>query len=155
MDELEQQLQDAFVAWVSQRLSRIERRPNSWCPSWWAHPEAVDRLYALHQAWEKAQRHETLISWWNYDWAMQWPALTQPGGVLDGCTAFEHIDPVLPQMEFKDLPAGRDLELPFPPSGENLDDEDEDDAEVEKRLRAEREAEEEAMLAALADDDSS
>lgn len=55
--------------------------------------------------------------------------------------------------------AAEDLEdperLPFPPSGENLDIEDEDDAEVEKRLRAEREAEEEAVLAALADDDSS
>ena len=154
MDALEEQLQDEFVRWVSQRLSRIERRPNSWCAKWWAHPEAVDRLYALHQAWEKGQRNGTLVSWWTYDWAIQWPALTQPGGVLGGCTAFEHVDPMLPQMRFEDLPRGTDLQLPFPPTGETLEDVDDDlEDEIERRLRAEQASAEEALLASTSEDD--
>lgn len=159
MDELEQHLQDEFVAWVSHRLSRIERRPHSWCPFWWGHPEVVDRLYALHQAWEKAQRNGTLVSWWNYDWAIQWPVITESGGILDGCTAFDHVDPVLPQMQFEPLPKGTNLELPLPPAGDALDrdgdaNDSADEDEVLRRLRAERAAAEEAMLAAVDDDDA-
>ncbi|NQX29851.1 DUF4913 domain-containing protein [Microbacteriaceae bacterium VKM Ac-2854] len=157
MDVLEQKLQDDFVQWVTDRLSRIERRPNAWCPQWWAHPEAVDRLYALHQAWVKAQRTGTLISWWNYDWAIQWPTLTQPGGVLDGCSSLEHVAPTLPEMQFTAVPDGTDLALPFPPAGDHLDEDraggEDDQDEVERRLQAERAAQEEAILAQLMGDD--
>jgi hypothetical protein len=38
----------------------------TWCASWWAHPEAVDRLTALWRAWEAlhAAPGVGLSTWW-------------------------------------------------------------------------------------------
>ena len=48
----------------------ICRKPirRSWCPRWWAHPEAVLRLMALWQAWEafRVEGGVGLSSWWVY-----------------------------------------------------------------------------------------
>lgn len=56
-------------AWVTDWLAPTIRRPTSgrcWCPSWWAHPEAVWRLSALWQAWETlmAEGDTGPSSWW-------------------------------------------------------------------------------------------
>ncbi|QQM55682.1 DUF4913 domain-containing protein [Rhodococcus pyridinivorans] len=39
----------------------------SWDPRWWAYPEVVARLSALHQAWEEARASDSMSamsSWW-------------------------------------------------------------------------------------------
>ncbi|UIR39712.1 DUF4913 domain-containing protein (plasmid) [Rhodococcus sp. DMF-1] len=39
----------------------------SWDPRWWAYPEVVARLTALHQAWEDARASDSasaMSSWW-------------------------------------------------------------------------------------------
>jgi len=39
----------------------------SWDPRWWAYPEVVARLSALHQAWEEARVSDSMSamsSWW-------------------------------------------------------------------------------------------
>ncbi|OLL16039.1 MULTISPECIES: DUF4913 domain-containing protein [unclassified Rhodococcus (in: high G+C Gram-positive bacteria)] len=39
----------------------------SWDPRWWAYPEVVARLTALHQAWEEARTSDSMSamsSWW-------------------------------------------------------------------------------------------
>ncbi|MCK8674864.1 DUF4913 domain-containing protein [Rhodococcus sp. IITD102] len=39
----------------------------SWDPRWWAYPEVVARLTALHQAWEEARMSDSMSamsSWW-------------------------------------------------------------------------------------------
>lgn len=56
---------------VSEFLSiAIQRKQNSlrsvWCPKWWAHPEAVLRLTALHDAFEalRLQGGTGMSIWW-------------------------------------------------------------------------------------------
>ncbi|MGV9948801.1 DUF4913 domain-containing protein [Rhodococcus aetherivorans] len=39
----------------------------SWDPRWWAYPEVIARLTALHQAWEEARASDSMSamsSWW-------------------------------------------------------------------------------------------
>lgn len=39
----------------------------AWCPQWWAHPEAVDRLEATWRAWEDARHPDeptAMARWW-------------------------------------------------------------------------------------------
>ncbi|WP_091463859.1 DUF4913 domain-containing protein [Micromonospora inyonensis] len=48
---------EAFVAdylahVVERRLASGPTSGVNWCPRWWAHPEAISRLYALWRAWE-------------------------------------------------------------------------------------------------------
>nr|WP_232234197.1 DUF4913 domain-containing protein [Micromonospora chokoriensis] len=37
---------------VERRLAFGPTSENNWCLRWWAHPEAISRLYALWRAWE-------------------------------------------------------------------------------------------------------
>ncbi|MCH0542660.1 DUF4913 domain-containing protein [Streptomyces sp. MUM 203J] len=61
---------DVF-AFVEEYLARMVRRringsSATWCPRWWAHPEAGARLSALWLAWEQL-RHDSglgLSTWW-------------------------------------------------------------------------------------------
>lgn len=61
--------------WVEQWLSRMIRREMnplagaglSWDHRWWAYPEVVARLAAVHYAWEEARTSKDLSamsSWW-------------------------------------------------------------------------------------------
>lgn len=60
----------SLQAFVERHLAPLLARPGArcWCASWWAHPEAVDRLRALWRAWEELQRGGGvgLSSWWVY-----------------------------------------------------------------------------------------
>ena len=38
--------------WLCPRMEREITRTVEWCPRWWDHPEAVERLDALWEAWE-------------------------------------------------------------------------------------------------------
>lgn len=38
----------------------------TWCAQWWKHAEAVSRLNAVWDEWEKARAEGTMSNWWNY-----------------------------------------------------------------------------------------
>lgn len=56
--------------WVDGHLARLIRRrlggQLTWCPQWWRHPEAVSRLNAMWDEWEKARVEGTMSQWWIY-----------------------------------------------------------------------------------------
>lgn len=60
--------QEEFVTWVeaiAAQLESVDRSANMyWCSQWWAHPEAVDRLVALHAQWLIAAQENIMSSWW-------------------------------------------------------------------------------------------
>lgn len=76
-DGTEVQLRYPTVAdWVEQWLSPMISRPVNvarsgrrfaWCPQWWRHPEAIDRLQATWRAWEAARVSPdpaAIANWW-------------------------------------------------------------------------------------------
>jgi hypothetical protein len=52
--------------WLCPNLEREIKRTFEWCPQWWDHPEAVQRLEALWRAWEVLRLHggTGMSTWW-------------------------------------------------------------------------------------------
>ena len=69
-------------AWSVGWLFPVVRRPLKagayWCPQWWEHPEAVERLRALWEAWEaaRAEGGNAMSYWWTVHFDAHWGALT-------------------------------------------------------------------------------
>ena len=67
-----------FLAWVEEHLAVVEythseKNTAAWCPEWWKHPEAVERLWASFEAREQAkinsaERADALSDWWLTHW---------------------------------------------------------------------------------------
>lgn len=59
---------EAFVEWVEATMAEIESVDRSanmhWCSKWWAHPEAMKRLRALHEEWLLRLVDGGMSSWW-------------------------------------------------------------------------------------------
>ncbi len=89
--------------WVTDEFAVVFARPISsawrWCPRWWDHEEAVQRLGALFVAWKEAQRTPRLLAWFR-DLDAQLAVLSDPAGTFAACTPLEHrpADP-LPTQE--------------------------------------------------------
>lgn len=56
-----------------------------WCSSWWEHPEAISRLYALWREWEKARVEDTMSMWWIHHLDPHLAALTAEYGPFCKC----------------------------------------------------------------------
>ena len=87
-------------AFVTEYLAPIIRRPTAgrcWCPSWWAHPEAVWRLTALWNAWEALTvDHDTgASSWWLHHLDPHLRVLFDRAGPFAGCRG-SHTDTLQP-----------------------------------------------------------
>jgi hypothetical protein len=56
--------------WVRDFLSQTVRRrlggTLSWCSHWYRHAEAVSRLNAMWQEWERSVVDDTMSNWWLY-----------------------------------------------------------------------------------------
>lgn len=52
--------------WLCPNLEREIKRTFEWCPSWWDHPEAVQRIESLWRAWEalRLQGGIGMSQWW-------------------------------------------------------------------------------------------
>jgi hypothetical protein len=52
--------------WLCPNLEREIKRSFEWCPQWWDHPEAVQRLEALWRAWEflRLDGGTGMSTWW-------------------------------------------------------------------------------------------
>ncbi|GGG59835.1 hypothetical protein GCM10011374_23320 [Kocuria dechangensis] len=81
--------QEEFVAWVQEFLSRLESVDRSsnrhWCPQWWAHTEAVDRLATLHAQWLVAMEENSMSSWWVDHFDRHAAVLFSPHGPFGDC----------------------------------------------------------------------
>jgi hypothetical protein len=77
-DEEDFDLMPVFLAWVEEHLSVVEythsdKSTAAWCPEWWKHPEAVERLWACFEAREQARQDasahmDALSDWWLMHW---------------------------------------------------------------------------------------
>jgi hypothetical protein len=82
-----------FVAYLVQV---VERRPNPstlhWCAQWWAHPEALSRIYALWRAWEDLRRdgEQGLAAWWGHHLDRHLDMLTRAEGPFGRCRPGAH-----------------------------------------------------------------
>jgi hypothetical protein len=78
------------------RTTQLQR----WCPSWWAHPEAIVRLTALWRTWEIARVAETgdgIADWLRGYFDPINPVLLGAEGPFGSCTPDRHTDtPALP-----------------------------------------------------------
>lgn len=56
--------------WLRKHLAQVIRRrfggSLTWCSEWYRHAEAVSRLNAMWQEWEKAVVESTMSNWWLY-----------------------------------------------------------------------------------------
>lgn len=82
--------------WVEGHLAPLIRRrlggQLTWCEKWWAHPEAVSRLNALWDEWEKARVEGTMSSWWIYHCDPHLAVLTsRDNGPFMSCRADEQV----------------------------------------------------------------
>jgi Domain of unknown function (DUF4913) len=84
------------VAWVSEwltpNLERDIKRTFEWCPKWWDHPEAVERLEALWEAWEfgRMDGGPWKGRWWTSHGDRQLAILCSPGDGPFGHCHGEH-----------------------------------------------------------------
>lgn len=64
----------------------------TWCSSWWAHAEAVNRLNGLWRAWEALRLDETtgMADWWKDYADPTMRALFYSKGTFQGCTVKNH-----------------------------------------------------------------
>jgi hypothetical protein len=91
-DDETERLYDTVADWVTDWLSitidrRISRASGSgvrWCPSWWAHPEGLNRIWLLWQAWETARVEGAMADWWAHFEAV-WRELTGEDGPFRDC----------------------------------------------------------------------
>jgi hypothetical protein len=80
VDEGEEEfdLTPLFLEWVEEHLAVVEYTHSDkstavWCPEWWKHPEAVERLWAAFEARQQAkidaaERADALSDWWLTHW---------------------------------------------------------------------------------------
>lgn len=103
----------AVQAWVTGWLAPMIRRrvntqaavPLAWCPQWWRHGEAVDRLEACWRAWEHLRREGTLgtSTWWTQHFDPTWAVLSDPdagpfAACISGSTGAHEEDQVPPPL---------------------------------------------------------
>jgi hypothetical protein len=92
---------DAFVRgylapMVERRVAEGATAGLYWCPRWWAHPEAISRLYALWRAWESlrvADPQTGMSIWWRDHLDPHLRALTDAYGPFGRCGPGKHTEP--------------------------------------------------------------
>ncbi|GAB3866622.1 hypothetical protein GCM10029963_79230 [Micromonospora andamanensis] len=81
---------------VERRLATGPTSGVNWCPRWWAHPEAISRLYALWRTWEtlRVSDPQTGMSiWWRDHLDPHLAALTTEYGPFSRCSPDKHTEP--------------------------------------------------------------
>ncbi|MGW4356870.1 DUF4913 domain-containing protein [Nocardia sp. NPDC004582] len=75
------------------------------CKQWWRHKPVVVRLHALWREWERANREDTMSSWWAYHADAAIRALCDgETGPMWRCTTDSHID--VRSLEVTPVPPG-------------------------------------------------
>jgi hypothetical protein len=102
------QLDEWVAGWFTTTFARNVSSSWRWCARYSEHPEAVERLRALHIAWKEAQQTGRMLAWLR-DADAQVAALSDAAGTFAACTPERHYGPPalpyeLPDAEFFDEP---------------------------------------------------
>ena len=84
-------VEQVYVTTFVRKITQSQR----WCPSWWAHAEAIVRLTALWQTWESARLSEDgagMADWLRGYLDVLNPVLLGPDGPFASCTVDRHSD---------------------------------------------------------------
>ena len=82
-------------SWVHEILAQVVRRRLgghlTWCPEWYRHAEAIMRLMAMWEEWERAVDEGTMSNWWldHCDPHMA-VLMSRDDGPFMACTEKEH-----------------------------------------------------------------
>jgi hypothetical protein len=82
-------------SWVHEILAQVVRRRLgghlTWCPEWYRHAEAIMRLMAMWEEWERAVEDGTMSHWWldHCDPHMA-VLMSRDNGPFMACTEKEH-----------------------------------------------------------------
>jgi hypothetical protein len=82
-------------SWVHEILAQVVRRRLgghlTWCPEWFRHAEAIMRLMAMWEEWERAVEDGTMSHWWldHCDPHMA-VLMSRDNGPFMACTEKEH-----------------------------------------------------------------
>lgn len=110
----EEELIQQFIMWVELTIHDTEsvsdtKNERYWCPQWWDHPEAVNRLSALHAAYIQAVADNTMSSWWVQHWDSHTRVLFSQHGPFENCqsrhTFYERSDQYNPRLQTISPPA--------------------------------------------------
>lgn len=97
------------------------------CKQWWRHPPVVTRLEALWREWERANREDTMSSWWAYHADAAIRVLCDgETGPMWRCTKDKHFDIESLAVDLVPVPPGW-LGAPRSAATADLDLDDEDD----------------------------
>ena len=70
---------------------KANNRDTFWCPQWWKHPEAMERLTALWLTWEQSREDPAAISvWWRDHLDYHLPVLMSSTGSFRYCETGKH-----------------------------------------------------------------
>jgi Domain of unknown function (DUF4913) len=104
---------DWLLPTVERRYAEGSRGGIYWCSRWWAHPEALQRIYSLWREWEKARLDDTMSLWWRDHLDPHLATLAGENGAFVMCSPKRHYTPsLLPAEALPDsilvlLPEGR------------------------------------------------
>lgn len=82
-------------SWVHEMLAQVVRRRLgghlTWCPEWYRHAEAIMRLMAMWEEWERAVEEGSTSNWWldHCDPHMA-VLMSRDNGPFMACTEKEH-----------------------------------------------------------------
>lgn len=81
---------------VERRVTQSSAVGVNWCASWWRHPEAISRLYALWRAWETlrvADPDTGMSIWWRDHFDSHFSVMTGEYGPFSKCSPDRgHVD---------------------------------------------------------------
>ncbi|MGN9806591.1 DUF4913 domain-containing protein [Micromonospora sp. L32] len=89
-------IQEYLAHVVERRLASGPTSGVNWCPRWWAHPEAISRLYALWRAWETLRLSDPqtgMSIWWRDHLDPHLAALGAEYGPFSRCSPEKHTEP--------------------------------------------------------------
>ncbi|WP_280269687.1 DUF4913 domain-containing protein [Nocardia wallacei] len=111
-------------AFLADRLSVIFARQVTdladvvWCPEWWLHPEAVERLWIVWQAWEELALLGPvgMSDWWQWHCEPHMARLMDPRGPFKYCSVRHGHKPMLNPLPFNLDRAPREVFTPHRPA---------------------------------------
>ena len=86
----------------------LEGNHRVWCPEWWRHAEAINRLESLWRAWENLRLDPAtgMSIWWRDHADHHMPALLAPDGPFKGCGSDRGHQPRAPALPVSAAPPG-------------------------------------------------
>lgn len=113
-DAAEDEAPELFYASVAEKLATTYRRyinPGGgiiWCPQWWKHAEAINRLEALWRAWEFLRLEGTtgMSVWWRGHADHHMNFLLSADDPFRGCSPDDDHKSKLPPLPCEEPPEG-------------------------------------------------